>query len=69
MTTPRDSKLTVMVTATDMAMLKEMADADDVSVSQMVRTMIRLRHASRPRTVAVSPKPRRVKVRLVEGSK
>jgi len=47
MTDPKDTKLTLMVSEPDMAMLKQLAEADDVSASHVVRTLIRKAHAER----------------------
>jgi len=47
MATPKDTKLTVMVTEDDMAKLKVLAEADDVSASQVVRLAIRREYETR----------------------
>ena len=44
---PKDQKLTAMLTKEDMAKLKALAEADDVSASQFVRLLIRQAHAAR----------------------
>ena len=41
MTDPKDTKLTLMISEGDMAMLKALAEADDVSASHVVRQAIR----------------------------
>ena len=47
MTDPKDTKLTLMVSESDMAQLKQLAAADDVSASHVVRILIRKAHAER----------------------
>lgn len=44
---PKDTKLTLMVSEPDMAMLKALAEVDDVSASHVVRILIRKAHAER----------------------
>ena len=45
--TAKDTKVTVMVAEGDLAMLKELSAADDVSASHVVRVLIRRAHADR----------------------
>jgi hypothetical protein len=40
-----DQKLTVMLTATELEMLREVAEADGVNMSDVVRKCIREKHA------------------------
>jgi hypothetical protein len=47
MADPKDTKLTVMVSEPDLAMLKFLAEADDVSASHVVRMLIRKEHGAR----------------------
>ncbi len=47
MVDPKDTKLTVMVSEPDLAMLKQLAAADDVSASHVIRILIRKAHADR----------------------
>jgi hypothetical protein len=42
---PHDQKLTVMLTATELKMLREVADAEGVNLSGVVRQCIRSKHA------------------------
>jgi hypothetical protein len=44
---PKDTKLTVMVSEPDLAMLKALAEADDVSASHVVRFLVRGAYAQR----------------------
>ena len=47
MASAKDQKLTAMLSEHDMAMLKAMSAADDVSASQVVRVLIRRAYAER----------------------
>jgi hypothetical protein len=47
MTDPKDTKLTVMVSEPDLAMLKHIAEADDVSASHVIRMLIRKEYRAR----------------------
>lgn len=47
MTTAKDTKLTAMISEEDMAKLKALSEADDVSASQVVRLLIRQAYAGR----------------------
>jgi hypothetical protein len=45
MATAKNTKLTAMISREDMAMLKALSAADDVSASHVVRVLIRGAHA------------------------
>jgi hypothetical protein len=47
MADPKDTKLTVTVSEADLAMLKALAEVDDVSQSRVIRTLIRAAHGQR----------------------
>jgi hypothetical protein len=42
---PHDQKLTVMLTTAEMDMLRELADAEGVNMSDIVRKCVREKHA------------------------
>lgn len=42
---PHDQKLTVMLTAAEMDMLRELAEAEGVNMSDVVRKCVREKHA------------------------
>jgi hypothetical protein len=46
MAEPKDQKLTVLMSETDMHRLRDLADAGEVSVSHVVRHLIRVAHAA-----------------------
>jgi hypothetical protein len=47
MATAKDTKLTAMISEADMAMLKALSEADDVSASHVVRILIRKAYVER----------------------
>jgi hypothetical protein len=47
MAAAKDQKLTVMMSEDDMGKLRELAEAEDVAVSHVVRSLIRGAHAER----------------------
>jgi len=49
---PHDQKLTVMLTAAEMDMLRELAEAEGVNMSDVVRKSVREKHAKLQRKAA-----------------
>ncbi len=47
MATAKDTKLTAMISEEDMAMLRAMSEADDVSLAQVIRLLIRRGYAEK----------------------